>query len=96
MRILGGTIVGQVQQAVSNEGYLNIGNDDGSVDTSTPVIRGETCGLKSTGTLDFYDGIIEGITGGISGTVTNIDSNSQVTSGQVTVGSKTYITNYLS
>ncbi len=96
VRIYGGTIVGVNQQAISNEGDLTIGTDDGSVNASVPVIRGETHGLKTTGTFNFYDGIIEGINDSINGTVTTWDSNSQVTSGTTTVGSKTYKTSYLS
>ena len=94
--ITGGTIVGTVQQAVSNEGILNIGTKDTNIDTTTPVIIGETCGLKTASTFNFYDGIIKGITGGISGSINDQETNAQIHHGSETINNKTYITDYLS
>ena len=95
MTITGGTIIGQVQQAVSNEGTLTLGAKDGNISTSTPVIMGETYGLKSLGTFNFYDGIIKGRTDAYSGTVSDIETNAQEADGSDTINGKTYITKYL-
>ena len=95
MTITGGTIVGTNQQAVSNSGNLTIGTKDGSIDTTTPIFRGKTYGIKSEGTLNFYDGIAKGITGAISGTINDKETNSQIQNGSEVIGTDTYITGYL-
>ena len=95
MNITGGTIIGVAQQAVSNEGTLNIGSNDGTIDTLSPNIRGETYGIVSVGTLNYYDGITMGITGAIDGTVTGIETNSHFIDGTELVDSKTYLSKYL-
>lgn len=95
MRITGGTIVGSKQQAISNSGTLDIGKKDGNINISTPVIIGETYGLKSNGTVNFYDGIIKGITGGISGTVVDQETDAQITNDTESINGKTYNTEYL-
>ena len=59
--ITGGTIIGNNQQAVSNEGTLRIGTSDGTVDLTAPTIQGKTCGLKTTVAFEFYDGKIKGV-----------------------------------
>ena len=93
--ITGGTIIGVNQQAVSNDGNLTIGNKDGTISTTIPEIRGETYGIVSTGTLNYYDGKTLGITGAISGTVSDIESNSQMSSDTEVINNKIYIVNYL-
>ena len=93
--ITGGTIIGVNQQAVSNDGILTIGNKDGTISTTIPEIRGETYGIVSTGTLNYYDGKTLGITGAINGTVSDIESNSQMSSDTEVINNKTYIVNYL-
>ena len=95
MNITGGTIIGVAQQAVSNEGTLNIGSNDGTIDTISPNIRGETYGIVSVGTLNYYDGITMGITGAIDGTVTGIENGSHFIDGTELVDSKTYLSKYL-
>ena len=95
MNITGGTIIGVAQQAISNEGTLNIGSNDGTIDTLSPNIRGETYGIVSVGTLNYYDGITMGITGAIDGTVTGIETNSHFIDGTELIDSKTYLSKYL-
>ena len=95
--ITGGTIIGTKQQAISNEGTLTIGTDDGTVNSTTPIIQGETIAIRTSDTFNFYDGIIKGITDPpVLGTITNQDVNSTITYGNEVVGSKTYVTEYLS
>ena len=93
--ITGGTVVGVNQQAVSNEGTLTVGTNDGTINAQTPVIMGKTYGLKNASTFNFYDGIIKGITGAISGTITNQETNSQIVNGTETINGKTYKTQHL-
>ena len=73
--ITGGTIVSVKQQAVKNDGTMTIGVKDGSIDTTTPVLQGKTYGITTTGTLNFYDGVIKGQTNPVSGTITEIEDN---------------------
>ena len=79
--ITGGTIVGEVQQAISNQGDLIIGTQDGSINTSSPVIQGQTIGIETETTFNFFDGLIKGKTDTISGTVTNQEAGSQIVTG---------------
>ncbi|MBR3116598.1 MAG: InlB B-repeat-containing protein, partial [Bacilli bacterium] len=58
-----GTIVSTGIYAIYNEkGTLNIGQKDGIVNTTSPVIQGKTYGIVANNTYNFYDGIIKGIT----------------------------------
>ena len=93
--ITGGTIIGQVQNAISNAGTMTIGTKDGSISTISPVIRGETYTLRNSGTLNIYDGILKGRTSIITGTITEIETNSQWANGTETIDNKTYMTQYL-
>ena len=90
--ITGGTIINNVQQAISNEGTVTIGTNNGATDPSSPTIRGETFGIVSTGTLNFYDGTAMGISEAIDGTVSGTETT--LVSGTTTVSGKTYITKY--
>lgn len=94
--ITGGTIVGNVQQAISNAGTLKVGiNGDGNINVSNPVIIGETYGIVNTGTFKFYDGIIKGITDAISGSITEQELNSQIVDDTEIIDGKTYKVEYL-
>ncbi len=96
MVITGGTIVGLVQQAVSNEGTLTIGTkSDGNLSITSPEMRGETYGVVSTKGIKFYDGIAMGRTGGISGTVSDQEPDTTLTQGTQVVSGDTYYTAYL-
>lgn len=93
--ITGGTIIGTKQQAISNSGTLTLGTKNGNINTTSPEIRGNTVGLKSNGTVNFYDGILKGITGGHSGNIDDQETNSQIITGSETISGKTYITEHL-
>ena len=95
VNITGGKIVGLNQQAISNEGTLTLGTSGGGIDISSPEIIGHTYGIKSIGTISFYDGIVKGIDGGFSGTISNQEANTQISSGTDTIDNETYITEYL-
>ena len=52
---------------MQNTGTLNIGIDDGTVSTISPIISGGLYGIENTGIFNFYDGIISGGTSAIKG-----------------------------
>ncbi len=93
--ITGGTIIGTKQQAISNSGTLTLGTKNGNINTTSPEIRGNTVGLKSNGTVNFYDGILKGITGGHLGNIDDQETNSQIITGSETISGKAYITEHL-
>lgn len=72
MTINGGIIKSDKLNGISNvKGILTIGTNDGIVNYNV-VINGKTAGINNTGTLNFYDGIIEGLEGkSIVGTITD-------------------------
>lgn len=69
--ITGGTIEATKQHAVSNAGTLIIGDDDGTVSTTTPLLTGFVNAVKNTGTFNYYDGVLKGQTDAINGTVSD-------------------------
>ena len=60
LNILGGTIESSNFAAVKNTATMTIGTKDGSVVTSSPVIRGKTNGIDSSTNFGFYDGVVKG------------------------------------
>ena len=97
LTITGGEIICTVQEAVNNDtnGTLTIGSKDGSINNTSPIIMGKRNGIINTGTFNFYDGIVKGITGTISGTIADIETNSTRTTGTETIGGDTYQIEYL-
>lgn len=95
LNITGGTIVSKNFSAVVNAGRLNIGTQGGEVSTSIPKLQGATYGVNNTGTFNFYDGLLRGLTKGINGNVTNVESGYQVTTGTQNVSGSLYKTAYL-
>ena len=47
---------------VLNSGTFTLGDNNTSIDNNTPTIFGKQIGIKNEGTLNFYDGKIQGIT----------------------------------
>ena len=90
-----GTIIGTMQQAISNEGTVILGVQGGSLDTTSPVLQGAVYGIKSTGTFNFYDGIVKGKTRSINGTVTSQEANTQILEGTETIDGASYYTKTL-
>ena len=93
--IRSGTIVTTTQHAVSNEGTLIIGTQDENVDITSPVLIGEVDGVRSLGTVNFYDGIIKGKENAINGTVSEKENNYKIANGTETIGDNQYKTAYL-
>ena len=92
--IIGGTIIGIKQQALTNMGTMIIGSK-GDINIDSPVIIGKTYGIKSNGTLEIYDGIIKGITDPIWGSVTKREPNTDWTTRQEIIDKDTYTIQYL-
>ena len=95
LNITGGTIIGTKQLAVSNEGTMTIGIKDGSISNTSPIIQGETYGIVSNNIFNYYDGTIKGISGAISGSLTEIETGAQIMNGSEVIDGKTYITEFL-
>ena len=93
--ITGGTIVGERQQAVSNEGTLTIGSKDGNPTTEQPVLIGAVYGIKSSTAFNFYNGIIKGQTDAYYGTIGDKEIGTRIATGTETIDSKIYKTAYL-
>lgn len=95
VNIIDATITSENYDAVVNVGTLNIGTSGDSINTSTPTIIGKGRGVNNTGTFNFYDGTLKGITGAMNGTPNNIEQNSTVVTGTESIDGVTYITAYL-
>ena len=93
--VKGGTIEGTKQNAISSEGTVIIGEEDGTIDATTPVIIGKVNAINSIGTLNIYDGIFKGETAAINGTISSIEQNSQWVDTTEIIGSTTYLVKYL-
>lgn len=97
VNIIGGTIISSGFSAVLNESgkTMNIGTKDGNINSSSPVIQGIDYGISNLGTLRFYDGIVKGITGAISNTPNDIETNSQIVDATEEIDGHTYKTQHL-
>lgn len=81
VEITGGSVISTGSTGVENgSGTLTIGEKGGEVNTTVPEIKGKTYGVNSTtsGTINFYDGVVKGITGAFNGTVTELEPNYQI------------------
>lgn len=65
LKLIGGTIISSQYWGVDNAGNMTIGIKDGNVDRNSPIIQGNSYGIKSTKNFQFYDGIIRGKTAAI-------------------------------
>lgn len=94
MIITGGTFYSSGFSAVKNDANstLTIGSKDGVISTSIPNMRGKTYGVENYGTLKYYDGILKGITGALSGNIADQETGSQTVSGTETIDGNTYNT----
>ena len=96
--ITGGTIISKKDGGIKlEEGIVTIGTQGGTLDTSNPEIRGYTYGvyITGTGTLNWYDGILKGISNYINGTVTGQEQNTQPHTDTEVIDSATFNIAYL-
>ena len=82
---------------VSNKGILTLGEkQDGNISNTSPIVIGKAnYGLKTSGTFNFYDGIIKGISDAISGSIADQEPNTQIINGTETIDGQTYKTVHL-
>lgn len=92
--ITGGTIISTGFYAIENVGTLNIGSKDGNINNE-PIIKSIQYGINTTGTLNFYDGIIKGKIDSINGTINDIEENSTRIDLIETIDEETYHITYL-
>ena len=92
--ITGGTIISLTSHAIVNQSgcTLTLGTKDDIPDSTTPVIQGKKYGIQNKATLNFYDGIVKGITDSISGTVTKTEDDATRVNDTETIGTDTYHT----
>ena len=96
MTITGGTIISTNSIGVFDNGTLTIGiKSDGNISNSSPSITGNSYGVETHGTFNYYDGIIKGVTGTINGTITEQEPNTNLVNGTETIDDKTYNTVHL-
>ena len=95
--ITGGSIVSVNYSGIYNEaGNLFVGEKDGNINVNTPMVIGKDYGIINAATFKFYDGTFKGLTGGISGSTSELEDNSSVTTGTEVINNETYHTAYLS
>lgn len=94
--ITGGTIFGENYGVYTNKA-LTIGEDDEIISQEIPKIIGGFYGLYiESGELNFYDGILEGITDGYFGEITGVPTGTRIVEGTDIIGEKEYKTDTLS
>ena len=88
--LFGGTITSTGNNAIYNNGTINIGTKDGTVNTEIPFITGSTYGLSnsSSGIVNFYDGIISGTTDAVNGEIKEIEDGYEIISDTTADGKK--------
>lgn len=75
-------------------GTVTLGDNSTGVSSTAPVFKGGT-GLKVSGTLNMYDGIVKGTTTAISGTVSGKPSGYGIVKGTSTESGVLYNVNYV-
>ena len=93
--VLGGTIKSTGQNAIENVGTLTLGSKDGNIRSASPFVIGVLHGVKNTGTFNFYDGNVNGITSAVNGTVSDMETGAQVVDDTFIYESATYNRKYV-
>ena len=91
----GGTIVSSGFNAIENTATLIIGEQDGTIDSSNPVIIGRNFGVNNSSSFSFYDGIIKGVSKSINGNINNQENNSSRFDSTETIDGNVYNTTCL-
>ena len=95
--ITGGTILSKEGYGISNYGTLNLGvKQDGVISNSNPSVTSATYAIKNFSTFNYYDGILKGKTGTISGSITERESNTVLNEATEIIDGDTYHTVFLS
>ena len=61
--VINGTIENNNGKAIINNGELTLGENDNDISTDSIKVIGKSVAIEQNGTLNFYDGYIEGIVG---------------------------------
>ena len=61
--VINGTIENNNSTAIINNGELTLGENDNDISTDSIKVIGKSVAIEQNGTLNFYDGYIEGIVG---------------------------------
>ena len=94
--ITGGIITATRSNVINNLGTLNIGNANDTFSTTIPTIQGSTYGISSSsGTWNFYNGIIKGKTESYNKAPSQIRTNYAIAKGTETIEGIQYKTAYL-
>ena len=93
--ILGGVIECSTQSAVSSSGTLIVGAQDGNIDSTNPVFKGNDYGIRSDGTFEYYDGIIKGKIAATDGTIDAVETNCSIVNSTEIISDETYYTAHL-
>ena len=73
---------------------MNIGEKDGIIDASSPLIIGRNYGINNTKTLNIYDGIIKGVSASVNGTISDTETGSTRVDSTETIDGNVYNTTY--
>ena len=97
LNIKRGKIKGTTGYGIMSEaGTINIGEDDETLSTTEPEIKGNTYGLYiQSGDVNFYDGILKGQTASYYGSLKNVADGYAEEFGEEIVDGNTYITDIL-
>lgn len=93
--ITGGTIMSTGFSAIENSSTLYIGDKDGNINKTSPIIIGKIYGVNNKSKFYFYDGIIKGISASINGSIDEIEKNSNKIDSTETIDGNVYKTLYL-
>jgi len=97
--IYGGTLEG-AQYGLYTTGAratTTIGRNDGTINIDSPILKGDLYGLYITSpyTVNFYDGVIKGMSGRHTGVITSIATHSQIFEDEEMIDEQNYLTEYL-
>ena len=93
--ITGGTIEGETY-GVHNKGIITLGDNEGTIVSNNPSIKGESYGLYSEGTeVNFYDGELIGEIDSHYGTITGTPTGGSVFKTEVEIDGTTYQKEYV-
>ena len=75
---------------VNASGSITIGIKDGTIDTTSPVIRGKINGVNNSSTFNFYDGVLYGVSNAIVGNIKDKEDGSSLANSTELIDNYTY------
>lgn len=94
--ILDATIESLTSHAIVNQAgaVLTLGTENRAATSTTPIIKAKTYGVQNAGTFNFYDGIVKGISGSISGTISDYEDGATQVDTTELIDTDTYYVTY--